>query len=305
MRWKIIGVFVLGAVILVAAHFVERADSGDAAVGQKAASKRPSPSLRSARSDAMRDARRRLQALQLPPGAQRVSRLPRALHLGAPSTEPDTPNLVQRHSSFVTSQPSRIVLAWFRAHSPGDLKLTESGSYVIRNEIVVRDLGFSWSDREEVQDRRLLVSVAARPDGGSAFRADSQAVWITPHDPIPPSTGFIGIEFRRDGILRKKAAIADPAEVSAISQVIDDLEATTGVYSCPEIPTSGKSLVLVFRSSASGPELAKAVQSLPPGCGRPLELTIGGERQPNLGEGSLMLRRLRTILARAKARPLF
>ncbi len=253
----------------------------------------------------MRDAHRRLQALRLPSGAQRVGKLPRTLHLEAPSTEPDTPNLVQRHSLFITSQPSQTVLAWFRAHSPGDLKLTESGSYVVRNEIVVRDLGFSWSDREEIQERRLLVSVATRPDGGSAFRVDSQAVWITPHDPLPPNTGFIGIEFRRDGILRKKAAITDPAEVSAIGQVIDDLKATTGAYSCPEIPTSGKSLVLAFRSSASGPVLAKAVQSLPPGCGRPLELTIHGERQPNLGEGSLLLKRLRTILARGKAKPFF
>lgn len=257
--------------------------------------------IREARRTALRDVYRRLVRLRLPPHAHPVKAVGRGLHLNGPGTIPDTPNVVQMHSYFLSPQPREAVVAWLEAHPPVSTGMRESGSLGIGKKTVVKDLGFEWPDlRGEVRQRRTLFAVAARPAGGSAIRTDSQAVWVTPRAAaatIPAGAHFIDVKVWRQGKLRKSKLISGPAEVRSIAKLIDGFEVTQpGTYSCPELGPVEKRIDLTFRHSRRGPALAEVEQEVPPGCGRPLKLTIHGRSAEYLEEGWRLLKRLRPIL---------
>src|ERR1700759_1313969 len=113
-RWRI-GAMVVGAAVLAAAVVL---------VGSTAGGPRP---IREARRGALRDAYRRLQALQLPPKARPVKAVGRGLRLNGPGAIPDTPNVVHMHSYFLSPEPREAVVAWLQAHPPVSSGIRESG----------------------------------------------------------------------------------------------------------------------------------------------------------------------------------
>jgi hypothetical protein len=289
MRPKRIGGAVL-AVALIAAAVILPASTAGA----------PRP-IREARRTALRDVYHRLVQAELPPDAYPVRAVGRGLHLNSAGSIPDTPNVVQMHSFFLSPQPREAVLAWLKAHPPVTTGLQEGGSFGIGKKTVVEYLGFEWPELPgKVRERRTMFAVAARPGGGSAIRVDTQAVWITPHPAaatIPAGARFIDLKLRRHGKLRKSKVISNPAEVRSIAKLIDGFEVSQpGTYNCPMLPERDEELTLLFRHTRRGPVLAKAEQEVPPGCGRALELTIHGSKPRYLEEGRLLLNRLRPIL---------
>jgi hypothetical protein len=262
--------------------------------------------IREARRTALRDVYHRLVEVRLPPGARPIKAVGRGLQLNSADSIPKTPNLVQMHSYFLSPRPREAVLAWLKAHPPVSTGTQESGSLGIGKKTVVKYLGFEWPELPgKVRERRTAFAVAARPGGGSAIRVDTQAVWITPHlaaATIPAGARFIDVRLRKQSRLRKSKVISDPAEVRSIAKLINGFEVSQpGTYDCPLLRERDEELTLAFRHSRRGPVLARVGQAVPPGCGRPLELTIHGRKPEYLEEGWLLLKRLRPILGgRAK-----
>jgi hypothetical protein len=260
--------------------------------------------IRQARRAALRDAYRRLEKVRLPPGSRPVKKVGRGLHLNTPGTEPETPNLVQMHSFFLSPRPREAVVKWFDGHPPAGSRQGISGSFGIGKRTVVKYVGFEWPElRDRVYSRSVEVSVASRPSGGSAIRIDSMAVWVTPrraYEELPGGIRFIDVRLRAKGHLRRSKVISDPAEVRSVDKLIDGLDpAQPGTVSCPELGYAEKRLTLVFRPARRGPALAEAKQIIPAGCGRPLELTVHGHKH-YLEGGYLLLRRLHPILSGGK-----
>jgi hypothetical protein len=266
--------------------------------GPTAGAPRP---IREARRTALRDVYRRLVDVRLPPQAHPVKAVGRGLRLNGAGSIPDTPNVVQMHSYFLSPRPREAVIAWLKAHPPVTTGLQESGSLGIGKKTAVRYLGFEWpEERGKLRERMTSFAVATRPAGGSAIRVDTQAVWITPRaaaGTIPASSRIIDVKVWKRGKLRSSKVVSDPAEVRSIADLVDGLEATQpGTYNCPELGSVEKRVDLTFRQRRGGPILAEAEQEVPPGCGRALKLTIHGRKPEYLEEGWLLLKRLRPIL---------
>ena len=122
-----------------------------------------------------RDAIHRLQTAPLPPRTHAVTQLPASLQLNGAPFVPDTPNLVDEHSLFVTALRPSKTFAWFKSHPPpkaGSQRLTSTGA-----KPSSRVLGFRWGDSRLVEERALYVTLVGRPGGGAAIRIDSQATW--------------------------------------------------------------------------------------------------------------------------------
>jgi hypothetical protein len=258
-----------------------------------------------ARRAALLDARKRLESLLPPPGAHPVAHLPKGLHLSSPGVTVATPNFIDLHALWTVSEAPARVLEWLKAHPPPGSTLTMEGSAGDHGLTITQEYGFGWPELGgEVRERALLVAVAARGSGGTALRADSQAVWVSPHpasERIPAAVRVLEIEKRAGGQAPKPVLVRNAKTVRAVAALIDGLPvAQPGVRSCPEIPAETKSVRLTFWRSRAGAPLAEAVQKLPPGCGHGLELTIHGKREPVLEEGWVLLRRLRGLLARAR-----
>jgi hypothetical protein len=267
--------------------------------GSAAAAPKP---VREARRAALRDVYQRLVIVRMPPGARPVKSVGRGLRLNNPGTVPETPNLVQMHSFFLSPQPREAVVAWLTAHPPVSTGIQERGSLGVGKKTVVKYVGFESPEvRGKLSERGTLFAVAARPGGGSAIRVDTQAVWVTPHPAaatIPAGARFIDVKVWRQGKLRRSKVISDPAEVRSIADLIDGFEVSQpGSHSCPELGSVEKRFDLTFRHRRRGPVLAEVEQEVPPGCGRALKLTSGRHKPEYLEEGRLLLKRLRPLLA--------
>jgi hypothetical protein len=241
---------------------------------------------------AERDVAERLAAAPLPPGAHRVTHLPRALGLNGPGEEPATPNLVDRGSQFVTSMGAAQALAWFETHPTAHSKQSGTGTSASGGKVVSREVTFAWAELPTVRERALLVTVAARPGGGAAFRIDARAVWIAPHPAaakVPATARLLELEYTHGGEPPRSATVAGPARA-----------AQPGTVNCPGIPANSPVLTLTFRASHGGPALAEARQQLPPGCGHPMVLTVEGRKVPPLeGSGPLDRRALARLGVKA------
>jgi len=262
----------------------------------------PGP-IREARRTALRDAYRRLAELRLPPATHPVRKIGRGLHLNGPGTEPDSPNLVQLHSYFLSPWPREKVVSWFKHHPPAGSGLQMIGSFGIGKKTVVRYIGFEWPERRGVVgSREVSIGIAGRPHGGTAIRADSQAVWVTPRragEQIPAGARFLDLKVRRPGgHLLKSRVISELSEVRSIADLIDSFGVVQpGTHSCPLETGPEKEYSLTFRHSRRGPILAEATQLTPGFCINALQLTVHGKKQPALEEGWLLLKRLRPLLA--------
>jgi hypothetical protein len=253
---------------------------------------------------AERDVAERLAAAPLPPGAQRVTHLPKPLGLNEPGAAPATPDLVDRGSQFVTSIGAAQTLAWFEANPPAHSKQSGTGTSSSGGKVLSREVTFAWDELPTVRERALLVTVAARPGGGAAFRIDAQAVWIAPHPAaakVPAAARLLELEYASKGEAARTATVTGSAKVAEYAHLIDTADAAQrGTVNCPEIPTDSPILTLTFRASRGGPVLAEARQQLPPGCGHPLTLTVEGHKVPTLeGSGPLDRRALERLGVKA------
>ena len=294
----------LAAILLVAVSIGPAQPRASAAGTRVRPRPELSPAARTARAAAVADVKQRLEALALPPGAHPAATLPASLHLGAAAIVPGTPNSVEAHALFVAPRSREAVLAWFKRHPPSGAKPSGGGSSAIGKRIVRKETWFEWPELPgTVRERALLIAAATRPSGGSAFRVDTQAVWITPHPPadsVPAAATYADVRLTVEGRPPTATAVTDPAEVAAIGKLINGFEATQpGEYECPELSSVSKELTLTFRAGRGGAALATVEQKLPPECGHPLVLSVGDRRPIDLEGGSLLLAKLKPVLAAA------
>jgi hypothetical protein len=244
---------------------------------------------------AERDVARRLADAPLPPGAGRVTSLPRSLHLDGPGQKPATPNLAERGTEYVTSMDASQALAWFKAHPPARAKESGTSTLGSKGKVLREEVSFRWGELPAVRERALLVAVAARPGGGTAVRIDAQAVWVTPHPAaakVPAAAKLLELEYVHQGEEPRTATAGDASEVTAYAHLIDGAEAAQpGEGGCPGLSSSPPVLILRFKANRAGPALAEARQELWPGCGHPLALTVEGRKMPNLEGSAPLVRR--------------
>jgi hypothetical protein len=311
MRRALIGLGALAVVGLILLTSLR--DDGSSASSQvsratAAVSKAADSDLKvKARQAAVRDAQRRLAALRLPPGAKRVSVVPKGSgdSLRSPAFEPATPNLIDLHTWWTVPGDPSEVLAWVKEHRPNGSILKIESSSEDHGVTTSWDIGFEWAPISGIADERMLIVTATTgAENETALRVDAQAVWIVPRpssEQVSAASRILDLSVGRPGKPQRRISVADAGFVKKIVQVINDLPvAQPGAISCPaqeSRPVSGR---LVFRAASGGPALAEAEQQLPAGACHAMGLEIRGHPEPPLGEGSRVMKRLRGLIRRAQ-----
>ena len=130
------------------------------------------------------------------------------------------------------------VLDWIKAHPPGGSTVGVEGSESEFHRTTSWDIGLEWPPiKGTVDGRELLITVTARSGGGTALRADAQAVWVTPHPPserIPAAARVLEVKREKPGRHPRSVTIAKPRVVREIAALIDGLPVVQpGTYACP------------------------------------------------------------------------
>lgn len=302
MRRAVIGLTTAAGVLLSLSLGVV----GPSATAQGHKPQRSGVSKASNRRAAVRDAGERLAMLELPPGALRRSERPSGSgsELKSPPSEPSTPNLIDLHAWWVLPDQPLEALDWIKAHLPPGSTLGIEGSESKFGRTTSWDIGLEWPPiKGRVDERALLITVTARSGGGTALRADAQAVWVTPHpasERIPAAARILEVKREKPGRRPRTATIAKPRVVREVAALIDGLPVVQpGTYSCPAELSNPPTVRLTFRARRNGRALAEAVQTLPPGPCEAMKLTIRGTPQTALEEGNVVLRELRRTLGGA------
>jgi hypothetical protein len=232
------------------------------------------------------DAARELSLLRLPNGARRVSSDPSVgrwfagPHFGGPGT----PNLVDRHGFWRVPGLPDAVYAWIVAHKP-------RGSFFSGCSCVGGTpyyLTYAYPSRRwGVDQRAVQIGVDAARGGGTAVRADGQAVWLLPRPgwlrirsatrvtisiSAPPASGATTLVSRR--------------KLEAIAHLIDRLPLSQPNFPSCSFPDSLE-VALVFRSGA---KVLARVEDDDQGCGlidvslphHPTETLQGGHQLAEL-----------------------
>lgn len=243
----------------------------------------------------------RLEGIALPPGAIPVSERPDGVtaELNGPPLEPASPNLVDRGRWWVLSGTAAEVLAWFRANPPSGAtqRLSGGGGGQGRGEFSF--IGYEWPATLALSWRTALVAAATRPEGGTALRIDTQAIWVEPHpasEKIPAAARVLEVEWDRPNGHDSTAGTTNSRFIRSVAAELDELPIVQpGLIHCPFIPVDPPTVTLRFRARHGGPLLAKAEQPLPPGGCTDMSVTIRGEREPALEKAGPVIARLRKL----------
>jgi hypothetical protein len=254
---------------------------------------------------AVRDAEARLAGMALPPGAESLSAEPSgiAAQLDGPPERPSSPNLVDRGAWWAVPSTPEAVLSWFRANPPAGSAVSGGGAGELGAGVEYRYLRIEWPPLQAVSTRTALVTVTARPEGGTALRIDAQAIWLEAHpgaELIQRSARFLEVAWHRPAGPDSIATVADGRFVQSIAVQLNRLPVVQpGVYHCPMMRADPPSVTLRFRAHRRGPLLAEAVQSMPPGgpC-RAMDVAIRGRREPALEGAGPVIARLRKLRRR-------
>lgn len=248
-----------------------------------------------------------LAALMLPLGASAVASDPSRLHLlGRAPSAPVTPNLVDAHGFWHVPGTPGSVLRWIEDHPPagGERDLGgQSGSS--SSGVTAQWEGYSFASVAGVLSyRALLVEVAAAAGGGTALRADGQAVWLVPRSGsewIPAGVRAIVISSKRvNGPSIGPRTVTGARTVKRIVSLVNELPAAQpGVYSCPD--DTGPFVTLRFATAPSSGRTIAVADADGSGCGL-VSLRIGNRTEPPLTGGPRLIHRLQPLL-RTKLSP--
>jgi hypothetical protein len=263
------------------------------------------------RSKAIADARKRLRSFAPPPGSHRVGSLPKSLHLNGPFSRPGSPRYVDVHAFWVSSGSVDSMRDYLAGHTPPGADHSISGEMGSRTGIYRWDYGYAWPELPDVADlRELTVGVVARPGGGSALRADSQATWIEPRpvdEQIPSGVAYLEATETLEGHGTRVVGTASAAKIEAVSRLVDGfgIVQNNGGVECGAIPSERVTLKAAFRASPGGPVLAETEQRLPVGYCDFIGLTIGDKDARALyDEGGALTKSLQNLFLRKYKTPL-
>jgi hypothetical protein len=234
-----------------------------------------------ARERAIADAAAILRAFVVPPGAQRLQKPPEVVKVPISTLVATT--LVDDVSFWQAPGQPQAVLAWEQAHLPRRFTPEDA------------DFGPPAWDRTfslapipgVLNDRDLVVEVAAVGHEQTAIRVDAQVSWQPPRpagELVPSAARVVTISQLPSldpHVTRPPApvTVTDPAVVRRLAALVDSLQLSTigPDASCPA-PLGG-GILLAFRARAGGPPLA--VAQGPAACGT-VQFSVGGRQQPAL-----------------------
>jgi hypothetical protein len=136
-----------------------------------------------------------------------------------------------------------------------------------------------------MSDEALGVAVTAATGGGTAMRADGQAVWLIPRptqEVVPAGTRAVSVSIDRlGGGQFPVSTVTAPRKIRQLLRFVDSRQlAQPGVTACREIGPDTTVLDLRFLAPSRGTPLARVVEN---GCGG-LSLSIQGHSEPGLEE---------------------
>ncbi len=241
-----------------------------------------------------------LGALRLPTGAVPSATDPsRSGLLADPSSRPSTPALVDVNRFWRTPGRPQAVLNWVEAHPPAGMRGNMSGESAGPRGLIASWYGFWSAPTRGVSYRELVVTVAGASDGGTAVRADAQAVWVLARpasELVPVGVTRVTIRVRRMG-----HRVSTPVTLIAANQVKRVVELVNrlprsqpGVVACPA--DVGPLVELDFRRLAGVPPVAVAIAD-GSGCGV-VTFTLRGRREPDLAGGRGLVAGLTALLGR-------
>ena len=170
------------------------------------------------------------------------------------------------------------------------------------------EVDYQWPPIAGVLGARLLrVTVTSLGAGVSGVLAESQSVWIVPRpagERIPAATRIIQISSPVPGAADGGSlTITHTAQVGSIVALLNRLPIVQpGATGCPGLELPAKTIMMTFRSRASGAALAvlRFVDYRPwkvaysSEC-EPVQLSVGGRRRPAL-DGGEFIRRIERII---------
>ncbi len=272
----------------------------------------PEPGSTVNRGRAIADARKRLRSFVPPPGSHRVHGLPKSLRLNGPGLRPGSPRYVDVHADWVSTEPVEAVRAYLESHTPPGSRHSLTSEAGGRGGAYRWDYGYSWPELANVaDDRELLAGVVARPEGGSAIRADAQATYVEPKpagERIPGGVGWLEATESLEGHPTRRLGTSSRAKIAATAKLVDGFSILqrNGLEECGFIPSERVTLKGTFRASRGGQVLAETEQQLPAGFCDYVHLTIRGKEAPRLlyDQGGSLTKALQNLLARKYKKPL-
>jgi hypothetical protein len=217
------------------------------------------------------------------------------------SVPPATPNVVAYHQWWVVlGESPAAVLQYVKAHPPNGGRFALAGSFGLHGHPPLNGIEFGWPAKPgRLSTRWLGIEAVQLQDGSTGVRADSQVVWITVRpksERIPPGSRRLVLTTTRSGkLIQGPLTVTSPGAIRRSVRLLNALPADQpGVFACPA--DFGSLIRLAFYRAASGVDrpLAMAVVD-PSGCGV-VRLTIRGRREPPLGGGLTLARRLSRVL---------
>ncbi len=256
-------------------------------------------------SAAQSDAASLLAQLPLPSGATQSATEPaedESLLARPGSGPPATPNVADDHAWWLVPGAPAEALAYIRAHLPaGTTRPVTGGRLTGPNVPQNESEAFAWPPITDVLATRwLVVRVVQLPGGSTGLRADAQVVWVTPRpasETIPRGSHLLRVSvhgsLKREQPTQRPFSVTSSKRINAIVALLNALPAgQPGLRSCPA--DFGIRVRLAFYARPGVAPLAVAEVD-PQGCGG-VELTIGGQPQPGLESGALLIAQVDHIL---------
>jgi hypothetical protein len=211
--------------------------------------------------------------------------------LSAPPEQSATSDRVLRTEWWRADGTPSAVLTWIRGHQANEFTLGGSGA---SGGPAADEMQFDQFVLPSVPGvlpvRWLLVTVAQdQAADRAAIRVDSEVSWEPPKpagERIPADAKVVTITpiagYQPLPAGDRPDTVTNPAEVAKIVAAVDGLPLfPPGAFHCPA--DFGRSMLLTFRATRSGPALAEAT-SQTGGCGA-VTLTIKGRAMPTLWHG--------------------
>ncbi len=227
------------------------------------------------RAAARADAAAQLASLSLPAGAT------------TSAADPSTRNVLTHYPPFGPGQASfdlvddhrywrvpgapQTVIDWIESHAPpGSHSYSQGVAGLPSDQPRVLDETFTFaSGPNGIDDRALPVEATSAKGGGTAVRADGQAVWLLakpPWERIPPAAMVVSVTVTW-GVRDRSAPITltTPATVAALARIVNRAPPVQpATYACPA--GGVYDIELAFRASPQSPALASARINIEDGC---------------------------------------
>jgi hypothetical protein len=302
--------------VVIGLVFLALASDATAAVAGAAVTDPLPPAARLAANQhaAQRDARERLQQVQLPPtGIMPTRTIPAFAKSFTSSPSPAKDYSAGAERWEIAAAGPKAVIAYVRKHPPAGSTagLGSGSSHDTKTGISSTDIQFSWPDvPEQLLNRTLTVTVVTPREGHSVVIVESRAAWFVPRsaaERVPAGVRAIAITLRlgpgatgpvmRPGghVQISHYVVWRAPRVRALVGMINGLpivQPAIGPLECPMMLTgsAASELTLAFKTGRTGRTTAKAQvyihrgTSWTDGAGTcdPINLWLAGKQQTPL-----------------------